>query len=181
MLDNNGLRYAAFALTALSLLAAGWLALQGRWSEASIMGGFVAAAVLFGVWRDRLPSLFTLIFAIAAAINALGYVLELWASPAWFDEAVHVATPFAVVTAVAWMLVKRQDAYPRTHPARYMFKIVIIGLAVGVLWEGFEWVIGIVGSARDTLSDLLMDMIGAVLAAIFCLAAARSEETELGK
>lgn len=181
MLDSNGLRYAGFVLTFLSLLAAGWLALQGRWFEAAIMAGFVIAAVLFGVWRDRLPSLFTFLFTVAAAINALGYVLELWESPFWFDEAVHVITPFAIVAAIAWLLVKRDEAYPIDNPVGYLIKIVLIGLAIGLLWEGFEWIMGIVGTWKDTRIDLLMDTIGALLAALFCLAVARSDHTSLGK
>jgi hypothetical protein len=180
MLDRNSLRYAGFGLTFLSLFAAGWLTVQGRWFEAAIMAGFVFVAVLLGIWRDRLPSLFTFLFALAAVINALGYVLELWKSPFWFDEAVHVITPFAIVGAIAWILVKRDNAYPVTNPGGYLLKIVLIGLVIGVLWEGFEWAIGIVGNWNDTLLDLLMDGIGTLLAALFCLSAARSEQTKLG-
>lgn len=175
MLDNNGLRYAAYALTAASLVAAVWLALLGKWYEAAIMAGFVVAAVVFGRSRDRLPSVFTFLFTLAAAINAAGYVLELWDSPVWFDEAVHVFTPFAVVAAIGWLMVKRGDTAADVRPWRYIGKILLIGFSIGVLWEGFEWAIGIVGSLRDSVIDLVMDMIGAALAAAFCFVAAGSE------
>ena len=180
-MDSNALRYAGVGLTLLSLLAAAWLGLQGRWFEAAIMTGFVLAAVLFAVWRDRLPSIFTFLFTLAAAINALGYVLELWKTPFWFDEAVHVITPFAIVAAIAWILVKRDDAYPLKNPAGYLLKIVLLGLAVGVLWEGFEWAIGIVGPWKDTLLDLSMDGIVAFLAALFCLSVACSDQNDPGR
>lgn len=181
MLNSNGLRYAGFGLTFLSLLVAAWLALQGRWFEAAIMAGFVLAALLFSVWRDRLPSLFTFLFTVAAAINALGYVLELWKTPFWFDEGVHVITPFTIVAAIAWLLVKRDHAYPIKNPAGYLLEILLIGLAIGVLWEGFEWAIGIVGTWNDTLIDPTMDMLGALLASLFCLAVARTKQTDLGR
>ena len=179
MLDSNGWRYAAYCLTGIALIGAVYLALQGRWSEAAIMAGFVITAVLFARWRDRLPSLFTCLFALVAAINAAGYVFELFASPPWFDEFVHVITPFAIVAALAWIMIRRDDAYPVTNPAGYLVKIVLLGILIGVLWEGFEWLIGIIGTTRDTLIDLAMDTIGSLLAALFCLAAARSEETKL--
>lgn len=175
VLNGTALRYAAYGLTGLSLAAAAWLLLQRLWWEAAIMVGFVVAAVLFGLSRDRLPSLFTFLFTLAAAINAAGYVWELWHSPFWFDEAVHVFTPFAIVSAIGWLMVFRGDAAPRAAPWRYVGKILLIGLAIGGLWEAFEWAIGIIGSVQDTAMDLVMDVIGAALAAALCFTAARSE------
>ena len=181
MVDSNSLRYSGFGLTFLSLVVAGWLLMQGRWSEAAVMAGFVLFAVAMGIWRDLLPSLFTFLFDVAAVINALGYVLELWENPFLFDEAVHVITPFAIVAAVAWILVKRDNAYPLINPAGYLLRILLIGLVTGLAWEGFEWAVGIVGTWTDTLIDLLMDGIGSLLAALFCLWAARSEQANLGR
>lgn len=181
MFDHNGWRYAGFVLAAIALIAAVYLALQGRWVDTGVMAGFVAAAVVFAMWRDRLPSLFTFLFALAATINAAGYVFNLFATPFWFDEFVHVITPFAIVAALAWLLIKRDDAYPVKNSGGYLIKIVLVGVLVGLLWEGFEWLVGIIGTSRDTLIDLAMDMIGSVLAALFCLAAARNEETKLGR
>lgn len=181
MFDSNGFRYGGFVLTALALIAAAYLALQGRWLDAAVMAGFVLSGVVLALWRDRLPSLFTFLFALAGAINAAGYAFNLWTTPAWFDEAVHVFTPFAIVSALAWVLVKRDKASPSERTGLYLLKIVLLGLAVGIAWEGFEWLIGIIGSTRDTLIDLAMDTLGAVLAALFCLWAAHSERTELAE
>ena len=47
-------------------------------------------------------------------------------------------------------------------------------LAMGLLWEGFEWVIGIIGSPRDTAVDLAMDVLGGLLAAAFCIVVGRA-------
>lgn len=180
MLDSNGFRYGGFALTTLALIAGGNLALQARWIDAAVMAGFVCGGVLFALWRSRLPSLFTFLFALAGAINAAGYVFNLWTTPVWFDEAVHFYTPFTIVAALAWLLVKRDAAFPEVHPGSYFFKILSLGVATGLAWEAFEWLIGIIGSTHDTLVDLAMDTLGSVVAALFCLWAARSEETKLG-
>lgn len=179
MFDNNVWRYAAFVLTALALGAAALLGVQGRWSDAAVMFGFVVAAVLFALWRDRLPALFTFLFTLVAAINASGYVFNLFATPVWFDEFVHVITPFAIVAALAWLLIDRDAAYPIASPTAYFLKIALLGIAIGLGWEGFEWLVGIIGTVHDTLIDLAMDTAGAVLAAFFCLAAARSSKAEL--
>ena len=181
MLDSNGWRYGAYCLTAIALFGALYLALQARWGGAAVVAGFVLAAVLFARWRDRLPSLFTFLFTVVAAINAAGYVFNLFASPVWFDEFVHVVTPFAIVAALAWILVRRDAAYPISNPAGYFVKIVLLGIGVGLLWEGFEWLVGIIGSTRDTLIDLAMDTAGSILAALFCIFAARSEDASLGR
>lgn len=177
-LDSNGWRYAGFFLTAVALLAAVYLALQGRWGDATLLGGFVVAAALFARWRERLPSLFTFLFTLAAAINAAGYAFDLFQSPIWFDEFVHIVTPFAIVAALAWLLIKRNDVDPVSNTGTYFAKIVLLGILIGLLWEGFEWLIGIIGTRQDTLTDLAMDGVGSILAAIFCRSADRTGATE---
>lgn len=105
--------------------------------------------------------------------------MSLFASPVWFDEFVHVITPFAIVAALGWLLISCSDGYPATSPTGYIVRIVLLGIAIGLVWEGFEWLIGIIGSTHDTLIDLAMDSFGSLLAALFCLAAPRSEATKL--
>ena len=43
---------------------------------------------------------------------------------------------------------------------------LLAGLILGLVWEGFEWVIGIIGNQRDTVVDLAMDCLGAVMAGV---------------
>lgn len=179
MLDSNLWRHGSTFLTGLALVGAAYLAVQGRWADAAVMAGFVIAAVLFAISRDRLPSLFTFLFALVAAINAAGYAFNLFQTPVWFDEVVHVITPFALVAALAWLLIKRDQVDPVRNPGAYVIRIVLLGIVIGLLWEGFEWLVGIIGTARDTIIDLAMDMLGSILAALFCLLAARSDEIRL--
>ena len=180
MPDSNTWRTAGVILTALALAGAAYLATQSRWGDAAVTAGFVVTAILFAIWRDRLPSLFTFLFTLVAAINAAGYVFNLFSSPVWFDEFAHVITPFAIVAALGWLLIRRGDGYPASSPTGYIARIVLLGIAIGLAWECFEWLVGIIGSTHDTLVDLVMDSLGSLLAALFCLATARSEETRLG-
>lgn len=49
---------------------------------------------------------------------------------------------------------------------KFLLGLLIIGLVLGFVWEGFEWVIGIIGDRHDTIVDLAMDGLGAILAAL---------------
>ncbi len=173
------LRHAALVLTASVVAGALYLLGQGRTLDAVVLSGFVLLSIGFALWQDRLPALFTFLFTVAAAINAAGYVFDLWVSPVWFDEAVHIFTPFVVVAALAWLLVRRDDAHPQRNGAVYFAKILFLGLLIGFAWEGFEYVATLIGDRRDTIMDLAMDAIGSLLAAVFCLYAARSDRTRL--
>jgi hypothetical protein len=170
MLNSTALLWLALGIAMFALGASAWLATHGKIGEAALMAGFVVTAVAFGSSRPRLPPIFTLLFALAAGINALGYVLELWHNPVWFDEVVHVLTPFTIVAAIGWLSIKRTG-----KPSHYLAKMVLVGIALGLAWEAFEWMIGIIGTFQDTLLDLLMDTIGATLASWFSLSVYPSE------
>lgn len=95
------------------------------------------------------------LLALAALINGAGYAFTLWHDRTAFDEAVHCYTSFAIVAAVG------RYAFPRSSS----LALIIFGIAIGVGWEIFEWAIGIIGDPYDTMGDLLMDGLGAALAA----------------
>lgn len=48
----------------------------------------------------------------------------------------------------------------------YLPIIVATGLLVGLVWEAFEFPIGMIGGVEDTLVDLLMDALGAFCAGV---------------
>ena len=172
---NPNYRRVAYALALLVVLGCVYLLLRGRMMDAAVLGAFVIFSTAFGLWRDKVPALFTLLFTIVATINAAGYVFDLWQQPVWFDEAVHVVTPSALVGALAWELIQRDMVEPWRNGWRYFLKVLALGLLIGFAWEGFEYVAGLIGSKSDTMKDLAMDTIGAALAALFCVWQARRE------
>ena len=103
------------------------------------------------------------LLALAVLINVAGYGLGMWHDETLFDELVHFYTSFAGVAAIG-RLALANEWLPRaaSRPA----VLLTIAVALGIIWEAFEYAIGIVGSRHDTLMDLAMDLTGATLAAV---------------
>ena len=99
---------------------------------------------------------------VAGAVNLVGYLLNLWHDETVFDEAVHLYTSFAVVAAIG-RLALGSAALP-DRLSRW-WSLLIIAVLLGLAWEAFEWVIGIIGGGRDTIMDLVMDTVGGAIAA----------------
>ncbi len=160
--------YPAFTWACWALLAAAqacliWAGAESHWGDVIALTAIslVIAAILYT--RSKLPSFFGFMLAVAAAVNGAGYALQLWHDETLFDEIVHAFTTFAGMAAIGWSL--RDNDRLAASPVRLLSSVIAIGLALGVLWEVFEWAIGIIGRPKDTAIDLLMDAVGAVAAA----------------
>lgn len=103
------------------------------------------------------------LLGLALLINAAGYGLTLWHDETVFDEVVHAFTSFACVAAIGRILVGRRAVQPS---GKLMLLLLFLGICLGVVWEVFEWLIGIIGNRHDTLIDLAMDVIGTLVAAL---------------
>lgn len=180
------MNHRAFLLLSYLLLSAMAVALvvqliEGQWSEAAVLAGFLILTAVFIAQRDRLPRVFSFLFAFAGAANVFGYAFNLWKTPVWFDEAVHAYTSFAVSAAIGWLMFSRTGFNASGRSAAFSIAVAGIGLVLGVLWEVFEWAIGIIGPTGDTALDLVMDTLGAIAAGIFCVAAASRGRYENGQ
>lgn len=125
-------------------------------------------AVFGGVtlfFQRTLPSSIFLLLVLAASVNAAGYVIGLWHERTLFDESVHAFTTFAVMTAIAWVS-QMSGRFAAASGFQILALTLFAGLVLGLLWEGFEWAIGIIGNRRDTLIDLAMDSLGAFVAGL---------------
>jgi hypothetical protein len=107
--------------------------------------------------------------AVTAAIVLNGFALTLGLySVGLFDEAAHGFTTFAGTLFVAELL---SSDLPR-RAARYVVIVAALGLALGTLWEIGEWLydravpVNAILGKEDTMSDLLWDATGAMLAAL---------------
>lgn len=94
----------------------------------------------------------------AGLLNLAGYLFSLWQEKIPFDELVHLYTTLAVVAAIGFALIRNGT---KTEPRLPTF--LAAGVLLGLAWEGFELLVGMIGSVRDTIVDLIMDVVGASL------------------
>lgn len=177
MLSTNwqGYRVAAWAGQALLALFVIFAAIGGNWLNAFALACFLIASAVFVIRDDRLPTLFDFLFVLAALLNALGWVWGLFYMPGPYDEIVHAFTTFAIALALSFLVYGSMLNLFRHHKILYLLTIASFGIAIGALWEVTEWSAGkilstkVIGSLDDTIIDLIMDSLGAGLAALTSL------------
>ena len=177
MLAINWKGYRFGAWIGQTLLAIATIAAvgQGNWSNAIVLALFLIASIAFMSKDDRLPRLFDLLFAIAAVLNAGGWVWNWFEVIGPYDEIVHGFTIFALTLALSFVVYRPLMPIFRRHRLLYLVTIASFGVAIGGLWEICEWSAGkilstaVIGSIDDTVTDLIMDTIGSVLAALLSL------------
>lgn len=105
----------------------------------------------------------------------LGVSLKTFEIVSWYDEFVHFAAGAWVAAVIIWISKKAKlpSFLKRMFENRFFLSVVILTLVVGLLWEVFEFGLshrlvniynyysGLQPSQIDTLSDLLMDILGA--------------------
>jgi hypothetical protein len=162
-LDMRAYRWAAWvgivALVALAILAA----FDGKAWGAAGLGAAALGAALFIHWRERLPSLFSLLFVVAGLLNGLGWVFDFWNVPL-FDPVTHGYTTFAVALALGFLAYYSVAVHFRGHGIMFVITIASFGLALGGLWEIFEWSMAVPQSYRGIAVDLISDALGALAA-----------------
>ena len=175
LLNWDGFRMAAWG--GMGLLAGAILLVvgQGKWAQAAILGGFLVVSLLFVRRERKLPTLFDLIFVGAALINAAGWTWDLFNQPGMYDEVAHCFTMFAITLALGYLLYDELMEGFYDHRAMFVVAIASMGIAIGALWEVAEWLADfatpeqVVPGLSDTVTDLIVDSAGAVLAALLCL------------
>lgn len=112
--------------------------------------------------------------------NIAGYAFDLYAAAWWFDRVLHGATLFAITVWLA-VLVFAPALRPEAGRARLVLLILSLGIAVGAWWEVAEWAFDLVAPGDvikgkdDTIKDIIMDTVGAVLAAVLALRLLRAK------
>ncbi len=175
LLNWEGFRMAAWGGVVLLAGAILLVVLQGKWVQAATLGGFLVASLLFVSRERQLPTLFDLVFVCAALINAAGWAWNLFDQPGFYDEVAHGFTMFAITLALGFLLYN--ELMHGFYAHRFMFVVTIasMGIAIGALWEVAEWLADfvtpqqIVAGLFDTITDIILDSVGAVLAAILNL------------
>ena len=163
----HGYRVAAWGGQALLAAAIVVVALKGQWLAAASLAGFLLISYLFVAFERKLPTLFDLIFVIAALINAGGWAWDLYNQPGPYDEIAHFYTIFAITLAAGYMLYGELMESFFAHRVLFVVTIASLGIALGALWEVTEWLADfvtpkqIVSGLFDTITDIILDSAGA--------------------
>jgi hypothetical protein len=173
--DWKGYRALAWVLQGLLAIAIVVVLIQGKWLAALTLGGFLLVSFLFVKLEHKLPTIFDLIFMIAALINAGGWTWDLYNKPGPYDEIAHFFTMFAITLAFGFLLYR--ELMESFYKRRWLFVVTIasLGIAIGALWEVGEWLADfvvpkqIVSGLFDTITDIMLDSAGALLAALLNL------------
>ena len=171
----KGYRIAAWAGQALLAIAIVVVLIKGQWLPAAALGGFLVISYLFVAFERKLPTLFDLIFVVAALINAGGWAWDLYNKPGPYDEIAHFYTIFAITLAVGFLMYDELMESFYTHRVLFVITIASLGIALGALWEVTEWLADfvtpkqIVSGLFDTITDIMLDSAGAILAAFLNL------------
>ena len=171
----KGYRTLAWVLQGLLAIAIVVVLIQGKWLPALTLGGFLLVSFLFVKLEHKLPTVFDLIFMIAALINAGGWAWDLYNQPGPYDEIAHFFTVFAITLAFGFLLYRELMESFYNHRVMFVLTIASLGIALGTLWEIIEWLADfvvakqIVSGVFDTVTDLILDSAGALLAALLNL------------
>jgi hypothetical protein len=179
-LNWKGYRIIAWVGQALLTILVIAAAVQGKWTNAFGLAIFLIVSFVFVIQDDKLPTLFDFLFVLAALLNATGWVWDLFGMPGPYDEIVHGYTTFAITLALSFVVYGSMLNIFRNHTLLYLVTITSFGIAIGALWEVTEWSAGkilnsqVIESLDDTIIDLIMDSLGAGLAALISFWALRN-------
>ncbi len=170
-------------LRALLLVGAVVLFATGDTTGAALLGG--ASALAWLVRLVLLPRAYDAAFVLALALQACGEAAGLYDSIAWFDNVTHFTLPFFLAPTL-YIALARADLVPdpkdETYLRHYVGMFVVafsFGVALGGLWEIWEWVSDrTFGSSLqlgvdDTVGDLIADSAGAACGAALLVVWAR--------
>ena len=171
----NGYRSIAWAGLAVLAAAVVVVAIKGQWWAAGSLAGFLIISYGFVAWEHKLPELFDLIFVIVALINAVGWAWDLYNTSGPIDEIAHFCTIFAITLSLGYLFYDELMESFFDHRILFVVTIASLGIAIGALWEVLEWLadfltpLQIITGLDDTITDIMLDSAGAVLAALLNL------------
>lgn len=138
---------------------------------------FTVPVVWYVFWRDRasFPWLADLLVTITCFSDILGNRMDLYDTVVWFDDWMHFMNTGLITAAVILLTLHHTASFGAT-----LERALAFGMTAAVFWEIAEYFAFINGSSErafayaDTLSDLGLDAVGAVTAAVVIHAAWRN-------
>ncbi len=117
------------------------------------------------------------LLVVGVMASAASSFFNLYAKIWWFDEVLHLELLFALTLLVGLYGYGTVLTGARDHGLLLIVTIAGLGIALGAVWEVWEWVYdqfvrpnAILGKT-DTIVDLIMGIIGAAAASYLCLRA----------
>jgi hypothetical protein len=123
------------------------------------------------------------LLVVLGVANIAGYALDLYARFWWFDRILHACTIFALTFWLGLFVCNRVLRGGPGRDALIVLMIASVGLAIGALWEVAEWGFDriapgdVIKGKHDTIIDIVMDTLGALLAGVASLNSLRSAGT----
>ncbi len=106
--------------------------------------------------------------------NAAGWVFRFYSTVYWYDEVSHFFTPAFITGVLGALLIKIQYNRTAGHIPFFFWILVAIGMAISAVWEiaefvYFEMLLSNQMTLVDTISDLALDLTGAIVASVLLL------------
>lgn len=174
--DSGTFRALAWAGVILQAAALVFVIVSQRWGGLPTIGIFFVLSLLFLVMKEHVPSLVSFLVVVAAIANAGGWAWE-WFALVWFDEFVHAFSSLAVVAALLCMAWGRGWLSHPGSTGSVVIMAMAVGLGLGVLWEIVEATF-VSLTLLDTISDIVLDMIGAAVGGLFADWAMQLQRTQ---
>jgi len=134
----------------------------------------LAFAILLAARFANLPRVYDLALIVALVLTQGGEAFGIYDSLHWYDRVVHFVVPMLTSQVIYLCLARlevlpdpRQETLPHHHAGMFLVTFAL-GLAVGALWEVFEYTSdGVFGSNlsednADTVGDLVADASGSL-------------------
>lgn len=141
----------------------------------------VVLALTLGARRLRVPLPFGLALTISFAVETWGRFFRFYRLWDPFDEVIHLAM-MACLASLAYLLLARvelvpylRDLHGKLQRAALPLLASVLGLALGALWEVYEWFVAtyldmpVITSYGDAMTDLLVDLAGAALGGVMLI------------
>lgn len=132
---------------------------------------FLFLAILFLTDRKKFPQFFTSLFIIIALVNGAGWTFGLYEPYIFFDSISHCLSTLAVTLTLGNYFYRNIRHIIPKNPFEYFVLLISFGVLIGVFWEFFEVFAAytfeprIAGGIDDVIDDLVVDTVGAVIAA----------------
>ena len=161
----------AAAVALLAVSAWFWHLHKGNAAGATLLATLGCLGIVLPP-RERMAVLPDRVRALPRSLDATPFLATLLSSPGyglnWFygenpyDEVVHlVSGTLAGAVFAAFLLA---DGVPRSRP-RLLLVGLVFGIALGSVWEVFEWVTRLIGDFQDTWTDIVLTASGGALGA----------------